>query len=97
MRRTRRPHTISIHLLILWALVATAPGIAFAQVGSAGLPENAHAGSYGSGWECDRGYRAVDEACRALKLPENAHLDYSGNGWDCNRPYREQQDRCVLP
>ncbi len=59
--------------------------------------------SYGSGWACERGYRAVDEGCMAVKVPENAHLDDSGNDWDCNRPYRKQQDyqkqqdRCALP
>ena len=51
---------------------------------------------YGSGWKCERGYRAADEVCDDLKLPQNAHVDYSGNDWDCNPPYRKQQGKCVL-
>jgi phospholipid transport system substrate-binding protein len=27
------------------------------------VPDNAHAKSYGHGWECDKGYRKVDESC----------------------------------
>jgi hypothetical protein len=73
MSRMRRPRTNSLHFLILLALLATAPGVVFAQVASIGMPENSHARSYGSGWECDRGYRAVDEACVAVKVPANAY------------------------
>jgi hypothetical protein len=97
MSRMRRPRAISIHSLILFALLVAAPGVVFAQSGSVGMPENARAKSYGSGWECGRGYRAVNEACVAVKVPKNAHLDYSGNDWDCNEPYRKRQDRCALP
>lgn len=71
MSRMRRPRAISIYSLILWALLAAAPGVVFAQVASIGIPENAHVKSYGSGWECDRGYRAVDEACMSVKVPAN--------------------------
>jgi len=61
------------------------------------VPDNArlNGSSYGSGWDCKRGFREVDDACEPLQLPENAHIDYSGNDWDCNRPNRRQQDRCV--
>jgi hypothetical protein len=50
---------------------------------------------YGPGWQCERGYRAVDETCVAVKVPENAHIDLFGSGWACNRPYRKQQDGCA--
>ena len=59
MSRMRRPCAISIHALFLLALLAAAPGVVFAQGGSVGMPDNAHAKSYGSGWECDQGYREV--------------------------------------
>ncbi len=48
MSRMRRPRAISIHFLILWALLAAAPGVVFAQAVSVGMPENAHARSYGT-------------------------------------------------
>ena len=59
MSRMRRPCAISIHALFLLALLAAAPGVVFAQGGSVGIPENAHAKSYESEWECDQGYREV--------------------------------------
>jgi hypothetical protein len=53
--------------------------------------------TYGSGWACNRGYRADGGTCIELRLPANAHIDYSGNGWDCNEPYRKRNSECVLP
>ena len=29
--------------------------------------------SYGPGWECERGYQALDEQCREIVIPENGH------------------------
>jgi len=60
MRRTR---VIFIHTRILLTLLGAVPGLMYAQGGSVEMPDNAHAKSYGSGWECDKGYREVDEAC----------------------------------
>lgn len=60
-------------------------------------PPNAYLDSSGYGWECERGYQTVGEACVAVNVPENAHLDYSGTGWNCNRPYIRELDRCALP
>ena len=63
------------------------------------VPENGYLADsgHGPGWQCNRGYRAVDEACVAVKVPENAHIDLFGNGWECNPPYRKQQDGCTTP
>ena len=61
MSRMRRHRTLLSHPLILLALQSTASAVALAQGDSAEIPENAHANSYGSGWQCDYGYRAVDE------------------------------------
>ena len=97
MRRMRRHRTLLIHALILLAFLATRPGVALAQDGVAEIPENAHAKSYGSGWECDHGYRASDEACVAVKVPENGYLAASayGPGWQCDRGYRAVDEACV--
>jgi len=63
------------------------------------IPANGYSvdSSPGSGWECDRGFRAVKEVCLAVVVPENAHLKTSGTGWECNRPYNKRIEKCVLP
>ena len=40
------------------------------------VPQNSYLANFafGPGWRCNRGYRAVDEACVAVKVPENAYL-----------------------
>ena len=94
----RRHRTLVIHPLTVLAFLATpASGVALAQGGSAEIPENAHANSYGSGWQCDYGYRAVDEACVAVQVPENGYLaDFAyGPGWQCDRGYRAVDEACV--
>ena len=94
----RRHRTLVIHPLTVLAFLATpASGVALAQGGSAEIPENAHANSYGSGWQCDYGYRAVDEACVAVQVPENGYLADSayGPGWQCDRGYRAVDGACV--
>ncbi len=96
MSRMRRPRAISIYSLILWALLAAAPGVVFAQAVSVGMPENAHARSYGTGWECDPGYREAKGACAAVKVPANAYsTSWSyGRGWVCDHGYREVDGTC---
>ncbi len=49
----------------------------FAQASSA--PDNAHARSYGDGWECDRTFRRDGAACVPVVVPANAHLNRTGN------------------
>ena len=97
MSRLRRPPVIFIFSLFVLALVAVALGVVNAQSGSVRVPDNAHATGYGSGWECDRGYRQVKGACAAVKLPANAYLKNStfGNGWECNWGYRQVDKSCV--
>ena len=97
MRKMQQVHATSIRMLVLLALMAAAPGLVFSQGGSVELPENARAKSYGSGWECERGYREDNGACIAVIVAENAHLDSSGNDWECNRSYRKKQGKCALP
>jgi hypothetical protein len=97
--RMRRHRTLLIYPLLLVASLATAPGVALAQVGggSAEMPQNAHANSFGSGWQCDYGYRAVDDACVAVKVPEHGYLARTayGSGWQCDRGYRAVDEACV--
>ena len=99
MVRMRRPRTLLIYRLLLLASLATVPGVASAQGGggSAEIPENAHANSYRSGWQCDYGYGAVDEVCVAVKVPEHGYLAATayGSGWRCERGYRAVDETCV--
>ena len=96
MNSMQQIRAICIRSPILLALVAT-PGVVFAEVGSGGIPENAHAKAYGSGWECDRGFREVDEICAPIKVPSNAYPTNRsyGRGWECARGYQEIDDACV--
>jgi hypothetical protein len=61
------------------------------------VPENAQASRYGSGWECNRGFRRQDDACFEVKLPDNAFLTHSsyGKGWDCHYGFLEKGDQCL--
>ena len=63
MFRMRRTRVIFIHSRILLALLGAVPCLVFAQGSSVEVSENAGANSYGNGWECDKGYREVDESC----------------------------------
>ena len=67
-----------------------------AQGASQVIPQNAHAKSYGSGWECDHGYRQREQKCAEVVVPANAYLTNStfGRGWECNYGYREYLDNC---
>ena len=46
---------------------------------------------------CERGYRATDDACVAVKVPANGYLADSayGVGWECDRGYRAIDSACV--
>lgn len=82
--------------LIALAALALWPSVAATQDESAGAaPPNAHMKRYGSGWECDRGYRRVDGACVAVEVPADAYLEPSGLGWACNRGYRKVTGACA--
>ena len=64
------------------------------------VPANAHEEdeeAFGTGWECDPGYREDDNRCTRIVVPANAY--YSGlsfeHGWECNPGYRQEGDRCT--
>ena len=83
--------------MTLIGFLMTAPGDVSAMKNSAGMPKNAHAKEYGSGWSCDRGYREVKGRCIAVKVPANAYpTDTSfSRGWECGRGFRDIKDACV--
>src|SRR5258706_2010701 len=86
--------TALLAVLLLWT-----PGAAFAQssLGAADMPANAHARPYGTGWQCDYGYREANRACAAIQMPANAYVsDFSfRSGWECERGYREISEACI--
>ena len=96
MSKIRQAPAISIHSLVLLALLAAVHSLVFAQAGSVELPENARAKSYGSGWECERGYREDNGACAAIGVPPNAYLSFPGDTWKCDRGYRTVKEACVV-
>ncbi|OQK18199.1 hypothetical protein AU255_10285 [Methyloprofundus sedimenti] len=87
-----------VQLLILLMLTTSIPSLVFAKVNNEVMPENAHAQTYGSGWECKSGYQQNGNICDAIKVPDNAYLTNSpfGDGWKCNRGYRKDDKICVV-
>ncbi len=65
-----------------------------AQIPVPSIPENAHARSFGEGWDCDISFRIVEEQCVAIVIPANAYAtDRSyGAGWECVHGYTEAED-----
>src|SRR5687767_10951735 len=89
--RTRAP-LLTASLLSLFL----APGVS-AQNSADVAPANAHARPYGTGWQCDFGYRQTSGLCAAIELPANAHVaGFSlGLGWECDRGYRHSGALCA--
>ena len=73
-------------------------GSALAQTAANTKPENSHPREYGSGWECDTGYREHKGKCLKVVVPANAHLSNRSydRGWSCDWGYREQDGACAL-
>src|SRR5690349_3296388 len=63
-----------------WVLLAMAalPAMALSQTPSP-LPPNSHARDYGTGWDCNHGYRQDNRTCVRVQVPQNGYLDASGN------------------
>ena len=82
-----------ITVYFAWAICAliqfSIPGLA--QNSATPLPTNAHAKTYGQGWECDRGYRKDGVSCVTIVLPENSYLTNQtyGLGWECLHGFRK--------
>ena len=90
-----RAHIVLAGISLLLASVPS--GAAFSQIATGAPPQNAHAKPYGTGWQCDFGYREMNRGCTAIEVPANAHLvDVTfGRGWGCDRGYRAAGDACT--
>ena len=90
-----------IGVFVLCALafltVQTVPGVVAAESVSAAIPDNARAKNYGSGWECNEGYREKDGLCAVIEVPANAYPTKSSNGkgWKCSWGHREEDNACI--
>ena len=82
--------------LLLLATLTAAPGFLHAQ-GRAVIPEHATAKTYGTGWDCERGYQRVGGGCAAIQLPANAYLTPTSYGrpWECRRGFRVAAQSCA--
>ena len=58
------------------------------------VPPNAHIDVFGSGWECDQGFRRVGNGCEPVEVPPNAHIDVFGSGWECDQGFRRVGNGC---
>ena len=94
------PHKtkLSVYSLLVFSLLAASPGYVYAKNDDVKLPENATARSYGTGWNCDKGYREKNNGCAAILIPENAYSTNKtyGRGWECKRSFRKIDDTCIL-
>ena len=96
MTRMRQLSAVSVASLALFALLALASTVVFAQPIASAMPDNAVAKNYGGGWECAPGYRERSGACTAVNVPANAYpINASyGRGWECDRGYKAVGDTC---
>jgi hypothetical protein len=96
MRELEQRYGKFLGVVLLLALLLALPAPVSAQSGGVTIPENARAKGYGSGWECDRGYRVVGKECLAAQIPENAFSTNStfGNGWECSWGYQLNKKAC---
>ena len=80
--------TVSV---LMFASASTLSAASFAQTAPTSIPENSHSKSYGSGWECNLGFRAKDETCFPVIVPDNAHPTNQpwGRGWECLYGFKE--------
>ena len=98
---TRSPRSAAVHILadrptvmalfvgsIIAVMLLALP--AFAQTAALTMPENASAKRYGSGWECNIGFRLNENACVAVVVPQNAYETNRsyGSGWECLHGFR---------
>ena len=88
---------IALFRSLLILLLALAPSHAVAAPGDGAAnaaPPNSHDRRFGTGWECDWGYREVGQTCVAIEVPPNAHLASIGSDWNCDRGYRKADRAC---
>ncbi|MEO0917829.1 MAG: hypothetical protein AAFY31_12745, partial [Pseudomonadota bacterium] len=92
------PLRLLVALFLATGAVALNSTATYAQDGVGTPPENAQKRSYGSGWNCNIGYRVNDGICIELDIPENAYATGRsyGTGWACRRGFEEMDGKvCV--
>lgn len=96
MRELEQRYGSLLGVVLLSALLLAWSTPVSAQRGGVTIPDNARAKGYGSGWECDRGYRVVGKACLEVLIPKNAFSTNStfGNGWECSWGFRQNKNAC---
>ena len=83
--------------LFVLTILSVTTNTTFARSPTSNVPENAHKKSYGTGWECDRGFQERDGACLIVAIPENAYptdQDY-GQVWKCSRGFLREGKVCA--
>jgi len=58
------------------------------------VPRNAFLNFDGHNWECERGYRRVEERCEPFRIPWYAVYDSTWHDWECKRGERRVGDKC---
>lgn len=93
-----RRFSVSILASFLYAMLALSAVPAPASGGSVRVPENARATGYGTGWECERGFRKDADGCSEVKVPPNAFANDAlhGLGWECSWGYRQVEEKCLI-
>ena len=96
MKSKRSKLGVFEYALVLLAVFSGPLELASAQDSKGAIPANSTAKSYGSGWECDKGFRMNGGSCIAVTSPKNAYLTNSsyGDGWACRHGYRKKGDTC---
>ena len=87
--RTRSHQSLMLLLaFVFWR------GVAAIQNHAADMPLNAHLKRYGSGWECDRGYRENGAACTAVGAGADAVRTCSGRALGAHGASDHERDGC---
>jgi hypothetical protein len=96
LRHTALPYVALLVASLAMPWSACAQNVSKPNVGKA-IPANAQPKPYGSGWECNPGFRQDGAICAAVKLPEDAYLtgDTFGPGWACKRGFKLEGNGCT--
>jgi hypothetical protein len=88
---------LSKKILLGLAFMMSGPVAAIAKDNSVSIPKNAKAKSFGTGWECIRGFRQSKGDCIRMKIPPNAYPTKSTYGavWECQRGFKSKDETCV--
>ena len=80
-------------IIVISALFLAVSTPAFAQQIS--IPANGKINVYGTGWDCQRGFKKTGDSCTKVVVPANGKINVYGTGWDCQRGFKKSGDRCI--